>query len=87
MPRWVAIPFLTVLVTFLTSSIYLRMKRIGASRKHSLLADGSTWRDVGGSRHARLLINRERLVTDLIVLPFALLLVLGLFLIHDLLAG
>lgn len=83
MPRWIAIAFLTMLVTFLTSSMYLRMKHIAASRKHSLLADGSAWSDAGGSRHARLLVNRERFVTDLIVLPFALLLVLALFFIYD----
>lgn len=77
------IALLTLLITFVASSVYLRIRHVRSSPTHTFWEDGTSPRDVGGSDTARVRFNRSRLVTDLKVLPFALLIVLALSYIYD----
>lgn len=79
MPRWIVVPLLALFVTIVASSIYLRIKHVRASPTNTFWNNGTTYRDLGGSRHVRVKLNRDRLITDLVVFPFALSLVLALF--------
>jgi hypothetical protein len=83
MLRWMIVALLTLLVTFVTSSIYLRIRHVTISPTHTFWNEGTAWRDVGTREHPGVRFNRDRLVTDLVVLPFALLFVLGLVYIYE----
>jgi hypothetical protein len=86
MPRWMIIALLTLFVTFVTSSVKLRLKHVRSSPDQTFWDDGTRWRDLTKGSAARVRFNRDRLVADLKVLPFAFVAVLVLVFIYDLIS-
>lgn len=84
MPRLIMVILLTGLLTFVMSSIYLRIRHLRSSPGSSFWDDGTRWRNLMEPSPVTVRVNTSRLVTDIVALPFALLIVIGGFFIYDL---